>query len=179
MNVKQPILTNRNQAAGLQILEERAPQNSLDYRVQAANRFVLKQMSSDSKRVYPDDTRLDQVIYFLTAIPFAKEPLQVLVTSAMSTLRCLHCGSETMRTSPTYLTDLSYPNLVGSLLLHAESKLTNKRIKIPEFVTQSLPSPRFSRGVLSMLPKSEPGATDAGDIKNWPLERRCTVLHQY
>ena len=49
------------QAASLQILEERAPQNSLDYRVQAANRFILKQMSSDSRRVYPDDTRLDQV----------------------------------------------------------------------------------------------------------------------
>ena len=56
------IRINRAPATSLQILEERAPQNSLDYRVQAANRFILKQMSLDSRRVYPDDTRLDQVI---------------------------------------------------------------------------------------------------------------------
>ena len=48
-------------AAGLQILEEKTPQNNLDYRVQTANRFVLKQISSDSRRIYPDDSRLDQV----------------------------------------------------------------------------------------------------------------------
>lgn len=58
---KQLFSVNRILAAGLQILEERMPQNSLDYRVQAANRFILKQMSFDSKRIYPDDTRLDQV----------------------------------------------------------------------------------------------------------------------
>jgi hypothetical protein len=105
---------NRILAAGLQILEERMPQNNLDYRVQAANRFVLKQMSSDSTRIYPDDTRLDQVTASSPLFSLlSKKSHQVLVTNAMSTLRCLHCYSETMRTSPTYLTDLNYPNFVG------------------------------------------------------------------
>ncbi len=95
------------------------PQNSLDYRVQAANRFILKQMSSDSTRVYADDTRLDQVLMsFLLPLPLAKRSLQALVTSAVSTLRCLHCYSETMRASPAYLTDLSYPIFVGSLSIY-------------------------------------------------------------
>lgn len=101
------------------------PQNSLDYRVQAANRFILKQLSSDSRRIYPDDTGLDQVIS-LSPIPLllAKKSLQVLVTNAISTLRCLHCYSETMRASPTYLTDLNYPNFVGSLPLRPIWALT-------------------------------------------------------
>lgn len=45
------------------MLEENAPQNTLEVRIQAANRFLLDQIAFDSRRVFPSDSKLDQVQY--------------------------------------------------------------------------------------------------------------------
>ena len=58
-NVKS--VTKRGIAARLQVLEENAPQNTLEVRIQAANRFLLDQIAFDSRRVFPSDSKLDQV----------------------------------------------------------------------------------------------------------------------
>ena len=54
--------TNRNHLAVQQnTVEEHAPQNALDVRLSTANRFLLRQMCLDFRRISTFDPTLDQV----------------------------------------------------------------------------------------------------------------------
>ncbi|KAL8941516.1 MAG: hypothetical protein Q9216_002198 [Gyalolechia sp. 2 TL-2023] len=48
------------EAAKLQLTEETSPQSTLEVRIQAANRFLLKQIGMDYQRIAPGDGKLDQ-----------------------------------------------------------------------------------------------------------------------
>ncbi|KAL8701793.1 MAG: hypothetical protein Q9224_000340 [Gallowayella concinna] len=48
------------EASKLQLTEETSPQSTLEARIQAANRFLLKQIGLDYQRITPGDGKLDQ-----------------------------------------------------------------------------------------------------------------------
>ncbi|KAI4168471.1 MAG: hypothetical protein LQ343_006358 [Gyalolechia ehrenbergii] len=48
------------EASKLQLTEETSPQSTLEVRIQAANRFLLKQIGMDYQRIAPGDGKLDQ-----------------------------------------------------------------------------------------------------------------------
>ena len=50
-----------SQASKLQLTEETSPQSTLEIRIQAANRFLLRQVSLDFQRIAPTDAKVDQV----------------------------------------------------------------------------------------------------------------------
>ncbi|KAL8693931.1 MAG: hypothetical protein Q9218_001345 [Villophora microphyllina] len=82
------------EASKLQLTEETSPQSSLESRIQAANRFLLRQIGSDYQRMAPDG-KLDMT----------------LTTQAFTNMRCSECSNETLRPSPKHLIELSYQAL--------------------------------------------------------------------
>ncbi|KAI4200031.1 MAG: hypothetical protein LQ346_002462 [Caloplaca aetnensis] len=84
-----------SEASKLQLTEETTPQSTLEVRIQAANRFLLKQIGMDHQRVAPGDAKLDNM----------------LVSHAFTNMRCTSCYHETMRTHHKNLVDLSYHTL--------------------------------------------------------------------
>ncbi|KAL9029431.1 MAG: hypothetical protein Q9196_002325 [Gyalolechia fulgens] len=80
------------EASKLQLTEETSPQSTLEVRIQAANRFLLKQIGMDYQRIAPGDGKLDQT----------------LVSHAFTNMRCTSCYHETLRASHKILIDLSY-----------------------------------------------------------------------
>ncbi|KAL8812238.1 MAG: hypothetical protein Q9200_001179 [Gallowayella weberi] len=50
------------EASKLQLTEETSPHSTLEARIQAANRFLLKQIGLDYQRITPGDGKLDQVM---------------------------------------------------------------------------------------------------------------------
>lgn len=83
------------EASKLQLTEEASPQSTLEVRIQAANRFLLKQIGMDYHRIVPSDGKLDQTF----------------VSHAFTNMRCTSCYHETRRASPKNLIDLSYHTL--------------------------------------------------------------------
>ncbi|KAL8966737.1 MAG: hypothetical protein Q9183_003233, partial [Haloplaca sp. 2 TL-2023] len=49
-----------SEASKLQLTEETSPQSTLEIRIQAANRFLLRQVSLDFQRIAPTDAKVDQ-----------------------------------------------------------------------------------------------------------------------
>ncbi|KAL8949374.1 MAG: hypothetical protein Q9222_004510 [Ikaeria aurantiellina] len=80
------------EASKLQLTEETSPQSTLEVRLQAANRFLLKQVHVDHQRIAPTDGKADQT----------------LVTHACINMRCTCCYQETIRASPKHIIDISY-----------------------------------------------------------------------
>ncbi|KAL8628273.1 hypothetical protein Q9189_006045 [Teloschistes chrysophthalmus] len=83
--------SSHSEASKLQLTEETSPPSSLESRIQAANRFLLKQVAADYQR-HAFDAKLD-----LT-----------LTTQAFTNMRCTNCSSETLRSNPKHLIELSY-----------------------------------------------------------------------
>lgn len=83
------------EASKLQLTEETSPRSTLEVRIQAANRFLLKQIAMDHQRIAPGDGKLGQT----------------LVSHAFTNMRCTSCYHETLRASHKNLIDLSYHTL--------------------------------------------------------------------
>lgn len=49
------------EASKLQLTEQTSPQSTLEVRIQAANRFLLRQVGLDYQRIAPGDGQLEQV----------------------------------------------------------------------------------------------------------------------
>ncbi|KAL8762093.1 MAG: hypothetical protein Q9184_001865 [Pyrenodesmia sp. 2 TL-2023] len=81
-----------SEASKLQLTEETSPQSTLEVRIQAANRFLLKQIGMDHQRTAPGDGKVEHM----------------LVSHAFTNMRCTSCYHETMRTHHKDLVDLSY-----------------------------------------------------------------------
>lgn len=58
----EPVLLSVLVAKKLQITEETSPQNTLEVRIQSANRFILNQVVFDYRGVALDDSKLYQVL---------------------------------------------------------------------------------------------------------------------
>ncbi|KKY24389.1 putative pab-dependent polyspecific ribonuclease subunit pan2 [Phaeomoniella chlamydospora] len=88
-------LSSSPEASKLGILEEGNVQ-SLTGRIEAANKFFLHRIASDHQSLVGN----------------TDEVSSCLGTSGWTSQRCLHCGDETVvRSDPTYLTELTYPNI--------------------------------------------------------------------
>ncbi|KAL9037628.1 MAG: hypothetical protein Q9180_003610 [Flavoplaca navasiana] len=103
-----------SEASKLQLTEETSPQSSLEARIQAANRFLLKQIQLDYQRIaLMGDNKLDQT----------------LVTHAFTNMRCTSCYHETLRTSPKTLIDLSYHALNVNPRMRASTPAFSRILK--------------------------------------------------
>ncbi|KAL8676227.1 MAG: hypothetical protein Q9186_007241, partial [Xanthomendoza sp. 1 TL-2023] len=60
--ISQPTSSASQEASKLQLTEETSPQSTLEARIQAANRFLLKQIGLDYQRITPGDGKLDQTL---------------------------------------------------------------------------------------------------------------------
>ncbi|KAL9129564.1 MAG: hypothetical protein Q9217_002020 [Psora testacea] len=89
------IFGSNAEAASLNILEDQAPQSSLDVRLSAANRFFLNKITQNSRKFDPPEFSLDRL----------------LTLNAQMTMRCLNCHNETFRRAPSLMMDLIYPDL--------------------------------------------------------------------
>lgn len=83
--------------ARLGVLEEIAPQNhspqnSLEIKIQTVNRFLLEQIAFDSRRVFSNETQVEQI----------------LRTNAQVNISCNTCQSETVRSGNSHFHDLNY-----------------------------------------------------------------------
>ncbi|KAL9110440.1 MAG: hypothetical protein Q9227_004984 [Pyrenula ochraceoflavens] len=84
------------EASNLNLLEQNTPSIStnLSFTVQAANRFLLNQISQDFKRITGSTDSLDLL----------------LNTAATEVIRCMVCHNETSHPRKTYVNELVYPN---------------------------------------------------------------------
>ncbi|KAL9603784.1 MAG: hypothetical protein Q9219_000893 [cf. Caloplaca sp. 3 TL-2023] len=86
------VIRSLGEASKLQLTEETSPQNTLEVRIQEANRFLLKQIGMDYQRIAPSDGKLDQTF----------------VSHAFTNMRCTSCYHETLRPNPKNFVALSY-----------------------------------------------------------------------
>ncbi|KAI9886097.1 MAG: hypothetical protein M1823_002115 [Watsoniomyces obsoletus] len=85
---------NLPQAAALGLLEDGPRNTSLSAVIQLMNRFLMERMSSDYKQILPQSPVFDKTT----------------ATTGLTSIRCIHCHSETGRPGDTYVTDLVYPS---------------------------------------------------------------------
>lgn len=79
-------------ASTLGLLEETSPNRPLTVLVQATNRFLLEKMSADYRQMTPQKPFMDSA----------------LTTTAVISIRCAQCGSETVRPGASHVHELSY-----------------------------------------------------------------------
>ena len=91
--------SNIPEAARLGLLEENSQTTSLAAMLQSASRFLLEQTSLDFRKIQPDALDFDQA----------------LALDAHSSIRCVHCHNETIRSGGTYINDLVYQPLTGTI----------------------------------------------------------------
>ena len=98
-------LTNHPQAGPLGLLEDDARRAPLATMIQHLTRFLLDRMARDFNSMSPGNNAMEQV----------------LATSALTSIRCMNCRSETTRPGSTYVNELLYPANVSYLVLLTEN----------------------------------------------------------
>lgn len=84
-------------AASLGLLEEGSPARPLTLMIQALNRFLLEKIAADFRQISSPCNDMDKAI----------------TTMALTSIRCSHCATETMRPGATYVHELVYPTKAG------------------------------------------------------------------
>ncbi|EPE04927.1 pab-dependent poly -specific ribonuclease subunit pan2 [Ophiostoma piceae UAMH 11346] len=87
-------LSGLPQAHQLRLIEEENPNTPITEMLQNLTRFLLTQIAGDFKRMLPDSNAMEDV----------------LATSGVTYMRCMHCRSETKRAVSTYVNNLKYPS---------------------------------------------------------------------
>lgn len=83
--------------------------------VQGLSRFLLDRINHEYRSIGPASTSLEQTLFKLPHPPSPDElVLRVLATSAVITIKCMNCRSETTRPGTTHVTDLIYPPPKGA-----------------------------------------------------------------
>ena len=78
--------------------------------IQVLARFLLDRISSDYRGIAPASTTLEQALFGLPS-PVNLDDLlsSTLATSAVTSIRCVNCRSESTRPGSTFVNDLMYP----------------------------------------------------------------------
>jgi PAB-dependent poly(A)-specific ribonuclease subunit 2 len=106
--------TDLVKAGPLGLLEEDTHSSSLTIMMNNLTRFLLEKISIDYRSIAPASTALEQELFGLT-LPVSPEDLvtRVLATSAVSSIRCISCRSETQQPRSTFVNELKYPSQVS------------------------------------------------------------------
>lgn len=103
-------MANSTQAARLGLLEEETHMPSLSTMVQGLSRFLLDRINHEYRSISPASTALEQELFQLPQPPNPDDLMsRVLATSAVVTVKCINCRSETTRPVNAYVNDLMYP----------------------------------------------------------------------
>ena len=78
--------------------------------MQQLSRFLLDRIKDDYRSIEPASTSLEEELFHLNK-PVRSEDVvhRLLETSAVVSIRCMNCRSETTRPGATYVNDLIYP----------------------------------------------------------------------
>jgi PAB-dependent poly(A)-specific ribonuclease subunit 2 len=103
------------QAAPLGLLEEETHVPSLSTMSQGLSRFLFDRINHDYRSITPISTTLEQTLFNLPQPPVPDELVsRILATSAVVTIKCMNCRSETTRPGTAQVNDLMYPPPKGS-----------------------------------------------------------------
>ncbi|KAK4145241.1 ubiquitin carboxyl-terminal hydrolase-domain-containing protein [Dichotomopilus funicola] len=104
------------QAAPLGLLEEETHVPSLSTMSQGLSRFLFDRINHEYRSIPPVSTRLEQMLFQLPQPPTADDlASRVLATSAVVTIKCMNCRSETTRPGTAQVNDLMYPPPKGAV----------------------------------------------------------------
>ena len=83
---------------------------SLATMAQNLSRFLLEKIHNEYRTIPPISTALEQSLFNFPHPPTPDELVaKVLATSAVATIKCMNCRSETTRPGTTHVIDLLYP----------------------------------------------------------------------
>ncbi|KXX75827.1 PAB-dependent poly(A)-specific ribonuclease subunit PAN2 [Madurella mycetomatis] len=103
-------LSSTPQAAPLGLLEEETHVPSSSTMVQGLSRFLFDRINQEYRSISPASTALEQALFNLPQPPNPDDLVsRVLATSAVVTIKCINCRSETTRPGTAYVNDLMYP----------------------------------------------------------------------
>ncbi|KAK4242788.1 ubiquitin carboxyl-terminal hydrolase-domain-containing protein [Achaetomium macrosporum] len=103
-------LSGTPQAAPLGLLEEETHVPQLSTMAQGLSRFLFDRITSEYRSIAPVSTVLEQTLFNLPQPPSPDElASRVLSTSAVVTIKCMNCRSETTRPGTAHVSDLMYP----------------------------------------------------------------------
>ncbi|KAG7286596.1 poly(A)-specific ribonuclease [Staphylotrichum longicolle] len=98
------------QAAPLGLLEEETHVPSLATMSQGLSRFLFDRINHEYRSIPPISTGLEQTLFNFPQPPSPDELVsRVLATSAVVTIKCMNCRSETTRPGTAQVNDLMYP----------------------------------------------------------------------
>ncbi|KAL2187287.1 hypothetical protein L209DRAFT_753216 [Thermothelomyces heterothallicus CBS 203.75] len=104
------------QAGPLGLLEEESHVPSLSTMAQGLSRFLFDRINHDYRSIAPISTALEQSLFGFPQPPSMDDLVsKVLATSAVVTIKCMNCRSETQRPGTAYVNDLMYPPPKGSI----------------------------------------------------------------
>lgn len=90
--------------------------SSLATMVQVLSRFLFDRINNDYRSIAPISTALEQSLFGFSQPPSMDDLVsKVLATSAVVTIKCMNCRSETQRPGTAYVNDLMYPAPKGSV----------------------------------------------------------------
>lgn len=82
---------------------------------QGLSRFLFDRMNHEYRSITPASTALEQTLFKLPKPPTPDELVsRVLATSAVVTIKCMNCRSETTRPGTAHVCDLMYPQQKAS-----------------------------------------------------------------
>lgn len=97
-------------AAPLGLLEEETHVPSPSTMVQGLSRFLFDRINQEYRSISPASAALEQALFNLPQPPNPDDLVsRVLATSAVVTIKCINCRSETTRPGTAYVNDLMYP----------------------------------------------------------------------
>ncbi|KAK0628889.1 ubiquitin carboxyl-terminal hydrolase-domain-containing protein [Bombardia bombarda] len=104
-------LSNTTNAATLGLIEEEKIGQSLTTMVQGLSRFLLDRINQEYRSMPAASTALEQTLFNFNQPPSPDQlAAKVLETSAVNTIKCMNCGSESVRPGAAYVNDLMYPS---------------------------------------------------------------------
>lgn len=78
---------------------------------QGLSRFLLDRINHEYRSITPISTTLEQTLFNLPQPPSPDELVsRILATSAVVTIKCINCRSETTRPGTAHVSDLMYPS---------------------------------------------------------------------
>jgi PAB-dependent poly(A)-specific ribonuclease subunit 2 len=94
----------------LGLIEEETHVPSLSTMTQGLSRFLFDKINHEYRSITPVSTTLEQTLFNLTQRPSPDELVsRILATSAVVTIKCTNCRSETTRPGTAQVNDLMYP----------------------------------------------------------------------
>lgn len=103
-------IADSTKAAPLGLLEEETHVPSLATMSQGLSRFLFDRINHEYRSIPAISTALEQALFNLPLPPSPDELVsRVLATSAVVTIKCMNCRSETTRPGTAQVNDLMYP----------------------------------------------------------------------